>query len=170
MPSFLAKLDDDTRDRYIKAKAAQGIDVTKPRVQAPAVILPDHNDEAHGLDTTRAPKMGNPEPRRFPSYQASIALETIYDCIENGHLERVRALVEDEAYHPTPNYLSQALHRAIMVKNVPIVHYLLDRGAEIDEMVAAVAGGAKSLPIFEAMVRAGWDVNAPIGHGHTVLA
>ncbi|KAG6988920.1 hypothetical protein G7Y79_00068g096190 [Physcia stellaris] len=136
MPAFLAKLDDDTRNRYIRAKAVQGIDVTKPRVQVPAVTLPNYHDEAHGFDITRAPTMGNPESRRFPSYQASIALESIYDCTEKGQSEQ----------------------------------YLLESGAEIDEMVAAVAGRAKSLPIFEAMVRAGWDANAPIGHGHTVLA
>lgn len=146
---FLSLLDEDTRIRYIKAKAAQGIDVTKPDPQVMAI--PD-------LD-----------PRYHPSYEASKALDRIYQAIEAENLQAVRSLVEDESYNPTPHYLSQALAKAIWSTRISIVQYLLDHGAGIDRGVVGAAAKAKSLAIFEMMVQAGWDVNSPKFRGHTVL-
>lgn len=147
--ALLSALDQGTRDRYIKAKAGQGIDVTDSDPQAT--------------------RMGGPDPRHSPSYAASEDLGRIYNTIEAGQLPAVKALVEDECYNSTPYYLSQALERAIKAKQTPIVQYLLELGTEIDRSSVAAAVKAESLPVFDLMVRAGWDVNSPMFRGHTVL-
>ncbi|KAL8788504.1 MAG: hypothetical protein Q9195_007281 [Heterodermia aff. obscurata] len=154
MPSFLSNLDESTRNRLIKTNAAQGINDTQP-------------DQQYG---SQPPVVDDSAPRYFPSYEASQVLEKIYSAIETADLEIVKTLVKDKDYHPTTKYLPQALAKAVDSQQVSIVQYLLSEGAGIDRAVLAAAAQAKSLPIFEIMVQAGWDVNAPMFGGHTMLA
>ena len=142
----LSHLDEENRNRIIKAESAQGIEVSKP------------------------PSMGGPDPRYFPSYEATQALMKIYTAVAAGDLVTVRTLVEDENYHPTPRYHSQALAKAIELNQITITDYLLSQGAEIDRLVVTAASQAKNLQVFELMVKSGWDINAPIFGGRTMLA
>ena len=113
--------------------------------------------------------MGSPDPSHFPPYAAVRALEKITNAAAAGDLDTVKRLVTDENYHPTPNYLSRALSKAIP-QHLPTAAYLLSAGAEMDRAFLAVASVAKSLPVFEMMVNSGWDVNAPMFGGRTMLA
>ena len=146
--NFLIRLDEETRERYIRAKRARGIDVM--RADAPST-------------------MELPDPRYNPPYAIQKELEKIHRACENGDLETVQRLVQDEKYNPNQTYLSDALATAVTFKRLPIVEYLLALGAEIDRQVVSKAAIARSLPIFELMVQAGWDVNAPGLRGCTVL-
>ena len=152
--AFLSNLEEDTRNRFMETKAAQGINVAEPAQKT----------------ASQPPVMDGPHPRSFPSREASQAFEKICSAIETADLELVKALVKDEDYRPAPNYLSQALAKAIGSQHVSIVQYLLSEGADIDRAVLAAAAQAKSLPIFELMVHAGLDLNAPMFGGHTMLA
>ena len=154
LAAFRSDSDEDIRDKFNETKAAQGINATEPAQRI----------------SSQPPVMGGPEPRYFPSYEASQALQKIYSAIETADLEAVKTLVEDDDYHPAPNYLSLALAKAVDSQHVPIVQYLLAERAEVDRAVLAAAAQAKSLPIFELMVHAGWDVNAPMFGGRTMLA
>ena len=152
--SCLFNLDEDARNRFTESKAAQGINVTE---------LTYENE-------SQPPRMGAVNQRYFPSHEPTQELEKIYNAVTNADLEAVKTLVEDGNYHPNPNYLSQALAKAIEAQQISIVQYLLSRKAEIDRLVLSAAAQAKSLPVFELMLQTGWDVNAPMFGGHTMLA
>ena len=147
-------LDEDIHNRLIETKAAPGVNVT----------------ELTQNTTYQPPVMDGADQRYFPSYETFQELEKIYNAIATANLEAVKTLVEDGDYHPAPNYLSQALAKAIEFQQIPIVQYLLSREVAIDRPVLAAAAQAKSLPVFELMVQTGWDVNAPMFGGHTMLA
>lgn len=148
------ELDENIRNRFIETKASHGINVTE--LAQNTIYQP--------------PVMGGADQRYFPSYEPSQEVEKIYNAITTADLEVVKTLVEDGDYHPTPNYLSQALAKAIESQQIPIVQYLLSREADIDRPVLAAAAQARRLPVFELMVQTGWDVNAPMFGGHTMLA
>lgn len=51
-----------------------------------------------------------------------------------------------------------------------MAEYLLDAGAVIDRSVPGAAVQAKSLEVFELLVRFGWDVNEPVVRGERALS
>ena len=152
--AFLPNLCEDIHNRLIEKKAVQCVTVIEL-------------DPEVGF---QPPVMDGPPPLYFPSHEAGQTLEKMYTAIETADLEVVKTLVADDKYRPTPNYLSQALVKAIETQEIPIVQYFLSEGTDIDRAVLAAAAQAKSLPIFELMVHAGWDVNAPMFGGRTMLA
>ena len=152
--AFRSNLDEDSRNRFVGTKAAPSINVAEPAQKT----------------ASQPPVMDGPHASYFPSYEASQEFEKLYSAIETADLELVKALVKDKDYHPAPDYMSQALAKAVDSQHIAIAQYLLSEGADIDRAVLAAAVQAKSLPIFELMVRSGWDVNAPMFGGHTMLA
>lgn len=85
----------------------------------------------------------------------------------SGDLADVAELVD--AGPRSPEYLSQGLFSAIYHKNVEIVKLLLGRGVAINRAVPVAAAKARSLPIFQLLLEHGWDINAPVMWGETVL-
>ncbi len=85
----------------------------------------------------------------------------------SGVLANVAKLVENESRGP--EYLTHGLCAAILEKNVQIVEFLLNKGAVIDRVVAGAAAQVKSLPIFQLLLKHGWDINASVMANQTVL-
>ena len=152
--AFLSHLDENTRNRFIETKAAPSISVTE--------LTPTTDSEPPGMEV--------PYLHYFPFDEATDASKKMYSTIETGDLDAVKTLLKDEDYHTNPNDRSQALAKAVDSQHLSIVQYLLSEGADIDRLVLAAAAEAKSIPIFELMLQAGWDVNAPMFGGCTMLA
>ncbi|KAK3169887.1 hypothetical protein OEA41_009271 [Lepraria neglecta] len=58
---------------------------------------------------------------------------------------------------------------AIIQKQLGVIRYLLNQVENIDAIIIMAAVKAESIPIFEILFEHGWDVNAPLGFGHTPL-
>ena len=89
------------------------------------------------------------------------------ETCRSGVFENVTKPVDSEAR--SPEYLAEGLLHAVLVNNVQIVEYLLNKGAVIDRRIPGAAAHVKSLPIFQLLREHGWDMNASVMANQTVL-
>jgi hypothetical protein len=103
-------------------------------------------------------------------------------CLElagkHGDLDIVKSVLQmwrSEAWgsDPTAESLLPALVAASINGHVPIVTYLLDHGAEILSAVPGLATNAALnvdlIPVFQAYVDHGWDINSRSHKGSPIL-
>ena len=66
-------------------------------------------------------------------------------------------------------YLTECLLHAVLVNNLPIVKYLLNKGATTNRAIPGAAAHVKSLTIFKLLLEDGWNINASAMANQTVL-
>ena len=75
------------------------------------------------------------------------------ETCRSGVFENVTKLVDAEAR--SSEYLAEGLLHTVLINNVLIVEYLLNKGAAIDRGIPGAAARVKSLPIFQLLLEHG---------------
>ncbi|KAI9766488.1 MAG: hypothetical protein M1839_004892 [Geoglossum umbratile] len=102
----------------------------------------------------------------------------LQDSCARGDLDRVKSLLSTWqsgvwGAHPTPKELVPALVAAAESGHALVVSYLLDRGAEVLPTVPALTTNAAAnvdlVPVFQAYIDHGWDINSKSHKGEPML-
>ncbi|KAL8946618.1 MAG: hypothetical protein Q9222_007009 [Ikaeria aurantiellina] len=112
------------------------------------------------------PKYLRPSTGPYNPYDVEKDRE-IYKLCSDGDLAGVIRLVDTGACGPAT--LNHGLSCAIDHGNVPITEHLLSHGVPFDRTSPMRAADARSLPIFQLLVKHGWDINDPLVHDETAL-
>lgn len=119
--------------------------------------------------------MGSPDPKYTrPSLSAKThaSLGVLASASVSGDVEKVRELAaRNDSALSLINYLTDGLAAAIGSNQIEVVRYLLDNGADPnDRLVTVMTSKSRSLPILEALLERGWDVNTLILYGISILS
>ena len=90
------------------------------------------------------------------------ALET---ACSSGNYEQVAAFLKEQK----PTSLQSSLHAAARNGHPDIVTLLLSKGAEFDRETVWAALESQSIPVFQALLDAGWDIEWRLSHCGTTL-
>ena len=92
----------------------------------------------------------------------------ILQACESGDLQQLRALLHEyeSAQSPLPlaeilKDLRNPLHPAIEHGRADVVNYLLDHGFDLDSSIVLSIVYHPTIPVLDAFLNHGWDVNAP---------
>ena len=91
------------------------------------------------------------------------ALET---ACSSGNYEQVASFLLREQ---KPTSLQSSLHAAARNGHPDIVALLLSKGAQFDRETVWAALASKPIPVFQALLDAGWDIEWTLGHSGTAL-
>lgn len=119
--------------------------------------------------------MDSPDPQYFrPSISAEThaSLGVLASACRSGDVEEVKKLAaRNDSGISLAGYLTYGLVATINADQIEVVRYLLDHGADPnDRGVTMMAANARSLPIFEALLEKGWDINILILQGISTLS
>ncbi|KAL8832367.1 MAG: hypothetical protein Q9170_004903, partial [Blastenia crenularia] len=85
----------------------------------------------------------------------------------SGDLTKVAEIVDSEPR--SQEYLNAGLRFAIYKADIRIVEFLLRKVETINADIARAAIEARSIPIFQMLLDHGWDINAPVLAGSTMV-
>lgn len=132
----------------------------------------DHNNTPSPLPSAlpQPPVMPPSDPRytRPAIHPSAVEAQRIFrQACGSGDFPTVTRLIRSDTRDA--EYLTEGLVGAIYQHQIQIAEYLLNVGAVINHYVPYAAADVKSIPIFELLLKHGWDINDPVNHGQTIL-
>ncbi len=119
--------------------------------------------------------MDPPDPQYL---RPSISAETyasrgdLASACRSGDFEKIKKLAtRNDSGQSLTDYLTYGLVPAFSANQIGVVRYLLNHGADPnDRVVTIMAARGCSLPIFEALLKKGWNINVLVLRGVSTLS